>query len=223
MNRLSTRTGWTFKFYNRRIPFRRQQGLRFPTVDTTVIGTKNLSSMILPSGMAEYIVDGSLWSPVNLTAQFLDHLHVFSGTSWPVTIFLFTFGLRSALFPFTVLQTRSSILANNLRPELEKLRSESTSLRQKGRLEQAKMKMMEFQNFTSRNKIGVGRLLGLGLLPVPFFMSAFFALRAMTSQQLPSMLQNSFAWIHNMCLADPYFILPTLTTISLLLSLEVRN
>lgn len=181
--------------------------------DTIVTAASDVSSQV--------VLDGSPFSPVNLIALTLENFHHLSGTSWPVSIALFTLGIRCALFPFTVMQTKSSINANNLRPTVERLRTESMSFRSAGNQEKAKAKMLELAKFMKDNKIGVGRLLGLGLVPVPIFMSTFFALRKLTSLPLPDLNEAGLWWIENLCAPDPFYILPVLTTASLLSSIEV--
>jgi len=167
------------------------------------------------------MIIGSAWNPANMMASLIETVHIATGTPWPLTIALFTVGLRAALFPFTVIQTRGSVLANNLRPEVDKLRSESMEARQAGNMEKARERMREMGKLMKANGIGVGRLLGLGLLPVPFFMSTFFALQKMTGQHLPSMMEGGALWFPDLCASDPYYILPVLTTLSLLSTIEV--
>jgi YidC/Oxa1 family membrane protein insertase len=105
---------------------------------------------------------------------------------------------------------------------VEKLRNESFQLRKANQLTQSKEKMIELSAFMKDHKIGVGRLLGLGLLPVPFFISTFFALQKLATQPIPSMTREGIFWFQDLTLADPYYILPALTTLSLLASLEVQ-
>lgn len=170
----------------------------------------------------EFLLTGSLWTPANFFAVAIENIHLMTGTSWPVTIALFTVGLRAALFPFTVKQTRSSVLATNLKPTLDRLRTESMQHRTAGNTDLAKDKMAEMQALMKENGVGPGRLLAYGLIPAPFFVATFFALKAMTEQALPSMLTGGAFWFTDLCAADPYYILPCLTTATLLLVNEVQ-
>lgn len=192
---------------------------RFATGHAGLLGPAAAEQAAAP--LAEFVATGAAWGPVNLAAAALEHLHLATGAPWPVTIALFTLGLRAALFPFTVLQTRSSVNAQNLRPEVDRLRAEGMALQQAGQRDKAKATMLELSRLMKTNGIGVGRLLGLGVLPVPFFMSTFFALRSMTQQPMASLLDGGALWFPDLCAADPYYLLPLLTTATLLGSLEV--
>lgn len=183
------------------------------------------SQQLVTGPCREFIVDAaaSPLNPVHLAAQALESMHLLTGTAWPVSIALFTLGIRGLLFPATVLQTRSSVMANNLKPQVDRMRSDSMALNSGGDKAGAKAKMAQLSAFMKEHRIGVGRLFGLGLLPVPFFMSTFFALQRMAAQPLPSFLDGGCAWFTDLAASDPYYILPVATTLTLLLSSQVRN
>lgn len=176
---------------------------------------------ILTGPVKEFLIDGSLANPSIFMATVIENVHLALGTSWPATIAIFTLGLRAALFPFTAIQTRGSVKTQNLKPEMDKLRTESMAARQSGQTDLAKKKMLELSALMKSNGIGIGRLLGLGIFPVPFFMATFFALQRMAGQPIPSMVDGGMLWFQNLCAADPYYILPIITTATLLSSLEV--
>jgi YidC/Oxa1 family membrane protein insertase len=129
--------------------------------------------------------------------------------------------MRSALFPWYLKQTRSTILANNLRPEVQVLQSACQALREQGKVDESHKKMRELGKFMSDKGINPAKILGLSLLPVPFFMATFFAIRNMASQPIASFLNEGLFWFKDLSIADPYYILPALSTLTLLLTMEV--
>lgn len=171
----------------------------------------------------EYVATGSAWAPTTLMAHAIENVHyLMGGGSWALSIALFTLGIRAALFPATVLQTRTSVAAAEHKPETDRLRQESMAYQQAGNVEGARAKIKELSAYSAKHGIGIGRLISLGLLPMPFFMSTFFALQNMAQQPVQSMLTGGFWWFTDLCTHDPYYILPVLTTATLLSSLEVN-
>eukprot|EP00038_Savillea_parva_P000959 m.100255 g.100255 ORF g.100255 m.100255 type:complete len:238 (-) comp10339_c0_seq2:176-889(-) len=52
------------------------------------------------------------------------------------------------------------------------------------------------------------------------FVPMFFACRGLGYAEVPSMLDGGVAWFPNLCAADPLYILPTVSAISMLLMIE---
>jgi YidC/Oxa1 family membrane protein insertase len=57
---------------------------------------------------------------------------------------------------------------------------------------------------------------------VPIFLSVFTGIRGMTNLPVPSMTDGGFAWVSNLTVPDPFFILPVLTSATMLAALEVN-
>lgn len=53
------------------------------------------------------------------------------------------------------------------------------------------------------------------------FVPMFFACRSLGNAAVPSMLDGGVAWFPNLCAADPLYILPTMSAVSMLLLIEV--
>jgi YidC/Oxa1 family membrane protein insertase len=52
-------------------------------------------------------------------------------------------------------------------------------------------------------------------------MSVFFGLRGMASIPVPSLTDGGLYWFSNLAIPDPYFILPLMTSATMLLQMEV--
>lgn len=169
----------------------------------------------------EYALQSSALWPSNLLERTLELIHIGTGTSWGATIILYSVGLRAILFPFSLMQTRSAITANNLKPQVQKMQADAQQLKAQGRVEESHQKLRQLTKFMSVKNISPIRILGLSLFPLPFFMSTFFALRNMAHLPLESFSLEHFLWLQNLTLADPYYILPAASTALLLLSMEV--
>lgn len=171
----------------------------------------------------EYVLQGSALWPSNILERVIELCHIATGLPWTMSIVVFTIGMRAALFPLSVMQTRSAIMAGNLKSEVQKMQQDAQELRERGRVEEGHAKIRELSAFMSQNGINPVRLLGFSLLPLPVFMATFFALRNMAKQPVTSFLDGGMLWFTNLVVPDPLYILPALATGTLLLSMEVRS
>ena len=168
----------------------------------------------------EYI-DGSQINPATVFAHALETINSVSGLGWPTTIVSFTLGMRLLIFPFYIKQTKATIMANNLKDDVSKYQTRIQTFRANNQFPEAKQELQEMYIFLRKNNCHPIRTIVLSLLPVPFFMSTFFAIRNMARQPMESFLDGGSAWFLNLAESDPLFILPVLSCASLLASFEV--
>lgn len=168
----------------------------------------------------EYIGSSSL-NPATFTAHVLESIHSLSGLSWPGAIVAFTIGMRLALFPAYLKQTKATIMASNLKDEVATYQSRIETLRSNGNFDEARLALQEMYTFLKKNNAHPVRTIALSLIPVPVFMSTFFALRNMSNQPILSFMEGGWAWFSNLTIPDPLYILPVLSTLTLLASFEV--
>lgn len=196
------------------MPFNDASSLGKVAITETVEG-------ITTVGAWEYSMTSSILWPSNLIERALELLHFHSGFSWGATLIVYTLTLRTILLPAFIKQSRATVLANNLKPKVEKLQADSQHLRSQGRTEESRAKIRELATFMSINGINPLKILGLSILPLPFFMSTFFAIRNIAAQPIASLAQEGMLWINDLSAADPFYILPIASTIALLSSIEV--
>ena len=69
--------------------------------------------------------------------------------------------------------------------------------------------------FMKMNGIGVGSML-FPMIQLPFVISTFIAIRKMCKLPVESMETGGALWFTDLTIADPYFILPTIASASIL-------
>lgn len=168
----------------------------------------------------EYI-EGNPINPSTFFAHTLETINTISGLGWPATIVSFTLGMRLLIFPAFVKQTKATIMANNLKDEVNSFQTRIQNFRSKNQFAEARNELQEMYNFLRKNNCHPIRTIVLSLLPVPLFMSTFFALRNMARQPIESFINGGAGWFLNLAESDPFFILPVLSCASLLASFEV--
>lgn len=164
----------------------------------------------------------NIFSPiVNILGAILLYFHQNLGLEWWLAIVLLTIVIRTLLFPLTVRQVRSMRAMQELRPEMEKIRAKYKDNRQKQQEEQMKL----FQE----NKVNpLGGCLPL-LLQMPIIIGIFYVIRkfgggvAGAEAEYPSFTSGGILWFQNLSAHDPLYILPILSAVTMLASMEITN
>ena len=182
---------------------------------------KKRSFSLLNSIKAFEYIEGNPLNPATFFAHTLETINAISGLGWPATIVSFTLGMRLLIFPAFVKQTKATIMANNLKDEVNSFQTRIQNFRSKNQFPEARHELQEMYSFLRKNNCHPIRTIFLSFLPVPLFMSTFFAIRNMARQPIESFIDGGAGWFLNLAESDPLFILPVLTCASLLSSFEV--
>ena len=165
----------------------------------------------------------NLFSPiVDVLGVVLLYFHNALGAPWWLSIALLTVVVRTLLFPLTVKQVKSMRAMQDLRPEMEKIRAQYRDNRQKQQEE-----MMKLYQERKVNPLG-------GCLPIlvqmPVFIGIFYVIREFGGYSLggrtippqyPSFQEGGLMWFQNLSVADPLYILPILSALTMLAATEI--
>jgi YidC/Oxa1 family membrane protein insertase len=165
----------------------------------------------------------NLFSPiVAILGEVLLYFHTTLGAPWWLSIALLTIVVRSLLFPLTVRQVRSMRAMQDLKPEMDRIRAQYRDNRQKQQEE-----MMKLYQERKVNPLG-------GCLPIlvqmPIFIGIFYVIREFGGYRLgdrvvppkyESFHEGGILWFQNLSEADPFFILPVLSAVTMLAATEI--
>ena len=164
----------------------------------------------------------SIFSPiVDVLGVVLLFFHDSMGAPWWLSIAMLTVVVRTLLFPLTVKQVRSMRAMQELKPELDKIRTKHKDNRQKQQEEQMKL-------FQERNVNPLGGCLPI-LIQMPIFIGIFYVIRifggvpGQTPARYESFTEGGILWFQDLSHMDPYLILPVLSAVTMLLSMEITN
>ena len=73
----------------------------------------------------------------------------------------------------------------------------------------------ELQQLSTKQGINPFKNIFPMMIQLPVFMSFFFGLRGMANCPVESMSTGGALWFENLTLADPFYLLPILTSVSL--------
>jgi YidC/Oxa1 family membrane protein insertase len=203
------------------VPIRRHL-TRFGANQIHIHGNRRALSLLSSAEAFEYL-GSSMINPATLTAHLLESIHSLSGLSWPGAIVAFTICMRAVLFPAFIKQTKATITASNLKDQVAVYQTRIEALKAKNQISEARQELQEMYAFLKKNNAHPIRTIVLSLIPAPIFMASFFALRNMSNQPIPSFLEGGLAWFSNLTIPDPYYILPVLSTLTLMGSFEVNS
>jgi YidC/Oxa1 family membrane protein insertase len=153
-----------------------------------------------------------VFSPLtNLLGSGLEFFHA-QGLPWWLSIVLLTVVVRTLLFPLTLKQVKSMRAMQDLKPEMDRLRAKYQNNRQKQQEELMKL-------YQERQVNPLGGCLPL-LVQMPIFITMFYVIRGF-GEEHPDFIEGGILWFQDLTAADPYYILPVLSAVTMLAASEI--
>ena len=164
----------------------------------------------------------NLFSPiVGVLGQVLLFFHQTVGAPWWLAIAMLTIVVRTLMFPLTVKQVKSMRAMQDLKPQMDRVRSQFQGNPQKQREEMAKV----YQD-AGVNPLG-------GCLPIliqmPIFIGIFYVIRlfggtpGITPPQYESFREGGILWFQNLSAADGTYLLPIISAVTMLAATEITS
>lgn len=161
------------------------------------------------------------WSPSGIVQQLLDFLHASTGLPWWATIAISTVVVKVCLLPLVIKGQRNSIHMNNNLPQMQHLQAKMTEARNTGNQLEAARIANELMVFMKEKNINPLKSMIIPMAQAPVFISFFFALRGMANLPMESFKTGGMLWFTDLTVADPYYLLPLITSVSLFCTLEL--
>ncbi len=153
-----------------------------------------------------------VFSPLtNLLGSGLEFFHA-QGLPWWLSIALLTIIVRTLLFPLTLKQVKSMRAMQDLKPEMDRVRAKFKDNRQKQQEEMMKL-------YQERQVNPLGGCLPL-LVQMPIFITMFYVIRGFGVEH-PDFIEGGILWFQDLTKADPYYILPVLSAVTMLAASEI--
>lgn len=184
-----------------------------PAVDTVSEGAEVANSI------GEVVLTG--YSPVNVVQYFLEVMHVGTGLPWWATIAATTVIVRLALTPIVIRLQANAVKINNLRPEIEPLMKRMQEYKQTGEKMLASNASAKMMNLYHKNDCNPLKMMFMPFLQIPIFITFFITLRRMTGLPVAGMSTEGMLWFQNLTVADPYYALPILASLSFMTVMQV--
>ena len=170
------------------------------------------------NGIADFFQN--LFSPVvNILGSVLLFFHQTVGAPWWLSIAMLTVVVRGLLFPLTVKQVKSMRAVQDLKPDMDRVRAQYQNNAQRQREEMTKL-------YQERGVNPLGGCLPI-LVQMPIFIGIFYVIRLFggtpgrTEPQYPSFVDGGILWFQDLSQADPTYLLPIISAITMLGATEI--
>ncbi|KAL6905206.1 hypothetical protein ACP4OV_002807 [Aristida adscensionis] len=151
--------------------------------------------------------------PVAALQHVIDAVHTFTGLNWWACIALTTLLIRTATVPLLVKQLKATAKLNELKPEMEALKDQMDPMDPKSSDKvRALFKKHGVSPFTPMKGL---------LIQGPIFMSFYFAISNMV-EKVPSLKGGGTLWFTDLTTPDSLYILPVLTGLTFLATVELN-
>ncbi|KAG5969543.1 hypothetical protein E4U58_001374 [Claviceps cyperi] len=164
------------------------------------------------------------WGPTSVMQWTLEHVYIYTGLTWGLSMAATAVLLRVLFFYPQIQAMHFSAKMQELRKDprseeakkliTEGLQTRDMEKRQKGQL----------INSLLKNEYGInnwGILWSLG--QIPFTYGLFRIVTGMTHIPVPALEGAGFLWFTDLSVADPYFILPALSTVLMIATLSISS
>ncbi|XP_063157610.1 mitochondrial inner membrane protein OXA1L-like [Candoia aspera] len=183
-----------------------------------VLPVEELGQLVQEPTLAELGLGSN--SPVGLIMKILESFHLDLGLPWWGAIVAGTVLIRCLVFPLMVKNQRDSIALSNHIPQITVLSARVSEAKKTGNRQQFVKAVMDLDHYQKTHNVNPFRGFITPLVQAPIFISFFFALRKMAEFPVPSMETGGLWWFTDLTAADPYYVLPLMTTVSMWIILE---
>lgn len=186
--------------------------------------TDSLLSEPVAHQMGDFAAQGfGGWSPSGMVQSSLEFLHVQTGLPWWASILIVTALVRTAVLPLNLrLMGNASRLAR-VQPQFTALTEQVKRARETGdtaALQHAGLRAQKLME--DANASPFKGLLG-PLVQMPIALSFFFGIRNMCNAGFPALKVGGLGWFMDLTVPDPTWVLPMMSSASMMLLLEVSN
>lgn len=160
------------------------------------------------------------WGPTSMVQYAVEHIHVYSGIPWWASIVAISILTRLILFKPSMDASDNAAKLMNAKPKLDPLTKESARLLKEGKTQEAQVLRAQISGLHAEHGIKTWKGF-IPMLQLPIGFGIFRSVRGMADLPVPGLLDESVAWLNDLTIADPFFILPAVSAGLLYLTLKV--
>ncbi|KAK6339447.1 Mitochondrial inner membrane protein oxa1 [Orbilia javanica] len=159
------------------------------------------------------------WGPTTVMQNVFEALHVSTGAPWWAAAVLGTIGLRAIFLPIFIKVSDNTARMKELQPLLLPYMERQRNAVKNSDLQAQQQIRTEIMGLYKRAGVSPFRSLS-NLFQIPFQFGSFMILRQMAYLPVPGLEQNGVLWFQDLTSADPFFVLPALSSGFLFLSMK---
>jgi YidC/Oxa1 family membrane protein insertase len=151
----------------------------------------------------------------------MEYIYMNTGLPWWGTIIAATLCIRVAFLPVNIFLQKNAIKMHNVNPLVKEMKENQQLYLIAGDMESSNHERQKMNAVFKEH--GVRPILSVipGIFQGAVMLSFFLALRGMVNAPVTSMMAGGALWFPDLTAADPAFILPLLSSVGMLVSIEV--
>ncbi|KAI6717388.1 hypothetical protein JHW43_000044 [Diplocarpon mali] len=150
------------------------------------------------------------YGPTSIMEFILEHVHVYAGTPWWLSITLTAILMRGAMFKAYINAAENATRMQTIAPIIKPIQAKMQAAAAAGNTELTMQLRQELLGINQRAGIKLLRSL-VPLLQAFAGYGTFVLLRAMSKIPVPGLETGGILWFYNLTVPDPYLILPLAT------------
>jgi len=162
------------------------------------------------------------WPPAEWLGDFMLAFHDTTSLGWIGTIMCFTVVVRVLVLPLVISTMKNTAKMAPFKNELDSVSSKNFEALRTGDQEAALMYRQQLKQLRERSGVRAYKTILPMIVQVPLFLTFFGATRRLAVVE-PS-LQDAGFWIfNNLAQVDPFYILPVVTSLTMLATIELGS
>ncbi|OJJ33023.1 hypothetical protein ASPWEDRAFT_116382 [Aspergillus wentii DTO 134E9] len=157
------------------------------------------------------------WGPSAMIEYVIEHLHIWGGMPWWASIIGAGVLVRLALLKPVLGAADTSARMQSIKHIVNPLRSQMMAYGKEGNQAEMTRARAELQDVHIRHGVKPWKSF-LPLIQIPFGFGCYRVVKGMTSLPVPGLASEQLLWLQDLTVADPYYILPAITALSMHLS-----
>lgn len=179
--------------------------------DFQVFGKDEVASSVESSQAVVAAIPHFLpYSPISLLCGALDCFKCYTGLPWWATIAGATLSTRLLLIPVVIYTMRNGANMARMKPEMEMVQARFQSEQRSDPQAKARFQR-DMQALMAKHNANPAKMLAAPLIQAPIFISFFLCTRRLAEWE-PSLQNEAFLWVPSVANADPYYILPAISS-----------
>lgn len=193
----------------------------FPSNEGAAVPVQTVTTPAVDVGVAvvQAAAEGH-WVNVEACIKFLTVMNEVTGLPWWLTIVTTTIAVRGALLPLMAKSFRNNAGLLKSKPEMEAVNAKFAQMDKNGQIYNTQDKQFAILEIFKKHNCNPFAAFLVPLISAPMFITFFFTLRSMAAET--TLFVNGGAlWFQNLAVMDPYYILPVLSSLSMLGAIEM--
>lgn len=160
------------------------------------------------------------WGPTAMMQYIIEHIHLSAGMPWWASVLAAGLLIRLALLKPMLDSSNISAKMHNAKHIINPLRNEMLRLAKENKQLEVQEKRAEIQRLNAERGIKLSKTF-IPMLQLPLGYGIFRAVNGLSSLPVPSLSVESFAWLKDLTVADPLYILPSITALMMYMTFKV--